>query len=76
MPGAVSADRAGTSFAVTDPGNDRVQVFNAARGDLEGVMAVASQTCGDLLLDAQAARILVATPANDRIQVLNMNVDI
>jgi sugar lactone lactonase YvrE len=76
MPGAVSADRTGTSFAVTDPGNDRVQVFDAARGDLQNVMAVASQTCGDVVLDAQAARILVSTPANDRIQVFSMDVDI
>ena len=71
MPGTVSADRDGRQILVTDPGNDRVQIFSAD-GSLRQALEVDGQTCGGAALDMAGERLLVAIPANDRIQVFNM----
>jgi hypothetical protein len=56
---------------VTDPGNDRVQIFDSG-GELLRARAADGETCGGAALDMNLDRFLVAIPANDRIQVFDL----
>jgi hypothetical protein len=57
---------------VTDPGNDRLQIFNSG-GDFEGEITVFSQTCGGVAIGDD--RILLAIPTDDRVQVFDMGAE-